>query len=472
MDHMADLQRIADSFDAMTCVMSVERRPDGGHGAIRIVTGNRKYLESIERPAPGTELLMTRFEPNSEYTRYLTRDLNFEDYCYRAAVEKKCLHSYAHPERIRAWFNMTFLPLAIEDGDTCYCTYTMEINFEASTEQLSNISGALASAVLETTLKLSNAKDFPAAMHDVIQNFRTLCKAGYSCILLLNRDQRRCKVLAEDFAPEAGPSHAPVLEAEDFYAVAESWKDTIAGSNCLIAKNEAEMQVVRERNPLWYESLCASHIRTIVLFPLVSQDELLGYLWATNFAPENAGKIKETLELATFILSSEIANWLLLRQLRHLSSTDMLTGLYNRNEMHRWMSAYAGGKLPQPVGILFADLNGLKTVNDTDGHDAGDRLLRDAACALREVFGSYEVYRVGGDEFAVFLPGVTEAELAAKAEALRAAAARYGKVDFAIGWCVEDGGLDIEQALNTADERMYADKRRYYARHPEKKRGI
>ena len=127
-----DFQNYVNGFGAMTCVVSVEKLSGGGYGKIRIVTGNQAYLDSIENPAPGTELLTTKFVPNSEYTDYLTRDLNFEDYCYRAAVEKKCLHSYAHPERIDVWFNMTFLPVAHEDGNLCYCTYTMEINFEPS----------------------------------------------------------------------------------------------------------------------------------------------------------------------------------------------------------------------------------------------------------------------------------------------------------------------------------------------------
>ena len=472
MRNLQDFQAIADGFDAMTCIMSVERRPEGGYGDIRIVTGNRRYLDSIAHPAPGTELLTTQFEPNCVYTRYLTRDLNFEDFCYRAAVQKKCLHSYAHPERMDVWFNMTFLPLAFEDGDVCYCSYTMEINFEASTEHLSNISGELASAVLETTLKLSGARDFQTAMGDVICDIRDICSARYCCILLMDKAQRRCSVLCEDRDPDVSASHISVLEDPAFYDIAESWRDTIAGSNCLIVKNEQDMEVVRERNPGWAKSLTDSGIRSIVLFPLESQKELLGYIWATNFKPENAGKIKETLELTTFILSAEIANYLLMKQLRHMSATDMLTGLYNRNEMNRWMSAYSNGAEPGPVGVIFADLNGLKAVNDADGHDAGDRLLQDAASALREVFGSYEVFRVGGDEFAVFLPGATDEELARKAEALRVAATHYDKVDFAIGWSAESKGRDIEAALGAADERMYEDKRHYYSLHPEKKRGI
>ena len=74
-----DFQKIADSMTAMTCVVSVEKKPDGGRGKFRIVAGNRAYVGSIENPAPGTKMLSDRFVPNSEYTKYLTRDLNFED---------------------------------------------------------------------------------------------------------------------------------------------------------------------------------------------------------------------------------------------------------------------------------------------------------------------------------------------------------------------------------------------------------
>ena len=197
-----DFQQVVDSFDAMTCVISVEKRPDGGYGKIRIVTGNQAYLDSIEHPAPGTELLTAQFVPNSEYTDYLTRDLNFEDSCYRAAMGKKCLHAYAHPDRIDAWFNMTFLPLAYEDAQCCYCTYTMEIGFEANAARMSNVNGELASAVLETSLKLRKG-DFTEDMREVLKDIRALCRAEYCCILLMRTEQHSCRVLCEDFAEDS-----------------------------------------------------------------------------------------------------------------------------------------------------------------------------------------------------------------------------------------------------------------------------
>ena len=84
-----DFQKVADSMAAMTCIISVEKLPDGGCGEIRIVTGNKAYIDSIEKPMQDVQMLTRKFVPNSLYTNYLTRDLNFEDFCYRSAVQKK-----------------------------------------------------------------------------------------------------------------------------------------------------------------------------------------------------------------------------------------------------------------------------------------------------------------------------------------------------------------------------------------------
>ena len=79
-----DFQKIVDGMAAMTCVISVEKLENGGYGKIRIVTGNKSYIDSIEHPAGNYSMLTNKFIPNSEYTEYLTRDLNFEEYCFVA----------------------------------------------------------------------------------------------------------------------------------------------------------------------------------------------------------------------------------------------------------------------------------------------------------------------------------------------------------------------------------------------------
>lgn len=106
-----NFQSFVDSIPTAACIVSVEKLDGNNYGKLRIVTGNRMYIDSIERPAENLTMLTQKFIPNSEYTNYLTRDMNFEDACYNAAVKKKCIHAYAHPARFDVWFNMTFLPL-------------------------------------------------------------------------------------------------------------------------------------------------------------------------------------------------------------------------------------------------------------------------------------------------------------------------------------------------------------------------
>lgn len=467
-----DFQKICDGIAAMTCVVSVEKLEGGGYGKIRLVTGNRSYIDSIEHPAPGVRMLTDKFVPNTEYTCYMTRDLNFEDFCYRAAVEKKCLHSYVHPDRYDVWFNMTFLPVDAEDGNICYCTYTMEINVEADTKRLSNVNADTAAAVLETCIRFRGTRNFNQTAYEVIKDIRQICKAEYCCILLTDPVERTCWVLGEDMEDRSGLLSMNAYVDKKFYDIVDTWEGTISGSNCLIVKNRQDMEVVKERNPVWYESLESAGVETIVLFSLKSRNELLGYIWAINFNAEDAGMIKETLELTTFILASEIANHMLVDRLKVLSSRDMLTGVNNRNEMNNLVDEFCKqrDKENAEIGVVFTDLNGLKTINDMNGHAAGDKLLKDAANALREVFSEKTIYRAGGDEFTIIIPGITEKELARKVRALRRASKKYDNVVFAIGFSIAKGAANIHAALREADERMYEDKENYYIEHPEKRR--
>ncbi len=464
-----DFQKVVDSMGAMTCIVSVEKLEGDRYGKIRIVAGNKAYVGSIENPAPGTEMLTDKFVPNMEYTTYLTRDLNFEDYCYRAAVQKKCLHSYVHPDRMNVWFNMSFLPLLPDDGNICYCLYMMEINFEPNSEHMSNISGEMASAVLETTIKLRGTDDFRSTIKDVVADIRDMCDAEHCCILAVNEYDRSCEVLGEAFSD--GTNLKSMDEYLDgFYDIAESWEDTIAGSNCLIVKNEQDMEVVKERNPVWHKSLTDAGGKSIVLFPLKSRNQLLGYMWAINFDADNAVKIKETLELTTFILGSELGNYLLLDRLKILSSRDLLTGVLNRNEMNNYVDSMSEGEeYSGSVGVCFADLNGLKRVNDEEGHPAGDALLKDAAKALCEVFDESEIFRAGGDEFSIIVRGITSEELDKKIERVRQVSIHYDKVSFALGGSVEQDCRNVRQALRNADVNMYEDKKRYYNEFPDRK---
>ena len=157
---------------------------------------------------------------------------------------------------------------------------------------------------------------------------------------------------------------------------------------------------------------------------------------------------------------------------RILSTVDLLTGVLNRNEMNNRVTQLGIDDRPdrKNIGIVFADLNGLKRMNDNHGHSAGDKLIRDAANILKEVFKEGEIYRAGGDEFMVLLRDTNLAALEEYEKQIKERAAATETVSFAVGLCVEENSQKIYDAMKAADVAMYEDKKRFYDEHPDRKR--
>ncbi|MBQ4486860.1 MAG: GGDEF domain-containing protein [Oscillospiraceae bacterium] len=469
-----DLQKFVDGFELTTCILSVEKFDDGSYGNVKIVCGNKAYIDSIENPFNGasSHMLNNKFIPGSPYEKYIPKDLNFEQTVYRCAFEKKPAHNYLKLDRFDCWINQYTLPVASDEPNIGYCSYTLDITMEADAGIMTHISASTASSVLETCIKLRSSGDFEQSVGDVISDIRALCDANRCCLLLIDHNEETCSIIAESIRKGSPDEENSITRDENFYDVAKTWDDTIAGSNCLIIQGVQDMNVLKQRNPIWYESLMEAGIKTLVLFPLKQNTETLGYLWALNFDPAKSHIIKETLELTTYFIASEIANHKLLRQLDMMSSMDLLTGLYNRNAMNRRVDRYINCADPTPdsYGIIFADLNGLKTVNDVEGHSAGDRLLRRAAAKLKETFADCDIYRAGGDEFMIIAVGIPRDVLEGRIEALRRESGDPANVSFALGLCYEDSRGDIRNAMRSADERMYADKEQYYRRYPERRK--
>ncbi|MDO9356890.1 MAG: GGDEF domain-containing protein [Solirubrobacteraceae bacterium] len=144
-------------------------------------------------------------------------------------------------------------------------------------------------------------------------------------------------------------------------------------------------------------------------------------------------------------------------ELRHLAEHDGLTGLANRRAFDAELERFHQRPSSQTVEIAVCDLDGLKTVNDRDGHHHGDQLLIDAADALREAVGTHgTVFRTGGDEFCVIsTPGssITHAVRRAMSGEGSTATGSFGVAH----WPSDD--TDAASVVRLADERMYAAKR-------------
>ena len=151
------------------------------------------------------------------------------------------------------------------------------------------------------------------------------------------------------------------------------------------------------------------------------------------------------------------------------ANTDAMTGFFNRRAYEADLKRYAGEADRKDLVYISVDLNGLKEANDRYGHEAGDELIIGAAECLRESFGACgELYRIGGDEFAVLLTADEDKLAALRGEyerRLRAWSDRHNRLLSTACGCVraaEFPGKSVTELAKLADERMYEAKAEYY----------
>lgn len=185
---------------------------------------------------------------------------------------------------------------------------------------------------------------------------------------------------------------------------------------------------------------------------------------ASNRSITNPGKVTEIRQL----VKSYNQLWNYRNKLEDILRTeaenDALTGLPNRYCMERDWLRYEDSN--EPIAIFMFDLNYLKKINDTKGHNAGDQALHSTALCIKECFSSENVsscYRIGGDEFIAVLTGIDEAGVKNRIDRFRLATIRDG-ISVAVGYSFSEitRSDTFKKMIEDADNKMYEDKKRIH----------
>jgi diguanylate cyclase (GGDEF)-like protein len=181
---------------------------------------------------------------------------------------------------------------------------------------------------------------------------------------------------------------------------------------------------------------------------------IVSYAFALGFVHERAAA-SEWLFVASIIVSAGIVVGLLSAEVRALALRDSLTGLGNRRAWEESLPRQLAlaSRNRKPLCVALIDVDGLKTLNDRDGHLAGDRVLTEAAAAWAgEVRASDLLARYGGDEFALLLPDCT----------IDRAMEIVGRLELACRACTFSSGVarwdameDAESLVRRADDALY-----------------
>ena len=454
-----DFQNLVDSYEMAAAVLSVEKTPDGHWGEICIVRANSQYKQ----------IMGPNYRDDMIYSELIPKEPNFEDFCFRCAVQKQHLHSYVDTKSMGLWTDATYIPLS-KNFDTeklSYFVFYFEFTKTPDAEKLSNISLETAPFVIQTCLNLRGAANFYEAMNTVISDIQAKTESFCSCIIMIDKERQKYATLCAAFSD-------PKITMTDFDQylgpdVVFSWEETLRTTDCVIVKDDFDMDNLAKTNPVWVESLRSAGVKSLILAPLIQGKKMTGVLFITNFNIDQIIQLKDFVELTAFFLSAEINNNNLMEQLEYMSNIDTLTGVKNRNSMNARVDWHVNNSysVRTPFGIIFADLNGLKQCNDNGGHEAGDKLLINAANLLIKYFGDYEIYRSGGDEFVVIVQECQKEVFEKKVEILRSESCYGSEVCLAIGTDWTTDGKELRHCMHIADEAMYADKKEYYRQHPD-----
>ena len=177
---------------------------------------------------------------------------------------------------------------------------------------------------------------------------------------------------------------------------------------------------------------------------------------------DNSGNITGIIALINNVTEQE----LLRISLEEKAMKDELTGALNRRSFDKYIAGIESGR-ELPLGIISADCNDLKPVNDTYGHLVGDEYIRMSTVLFRTVLpDDAMIFRTGGDEFIMILPATDEEQLKRYTQILKKEEKDYIikekpiSISYGVA-CMEDGGQEVKKYIDIADKMMYKSKKEY-----------
>ena len=196
-----------------------------------------------------------------------------------------------------------------------------------------------------------------------------------------------------------------------------------------------------------------SNKRALEIIPIVflAVSFLSGLIFPFVFGPAFSQIFCPTIAVALFVYY--------VFSMLQLTKKDALTGLLNRQAYYVETSK----DYKDITAIISLDMNGLKKINDTYGHHAGDEaLITLALCFSRAVKNKQSIYRMGGDEFAIVCRKTSEEEVIKLIDRIHKLVAET-KYTCSIGYSYhQEGSIELDDLLKTSDEQMYLDKAEFY----------
>lgn len=258
---------------------------------------------------------------------------------------------------------------------------------------------------------------------------------------------------ADDIAVQVTPSPFSVLDA----LAIQRWAGLLLTTSFLWLEDS---KVLMTKSLFEYPIFKKLHIHQLLTVSFCIGNHTMGFISLANSVMPTDSIIYLLKTIGYFALQT--MDRLETRHLlEKLSYYDALTDVYNRNKYILDLTNLSKKQLSS-IGIVYIDINGLKTINDKYGHTYGDELIIQVTTHIKTVFKAFQIYRVGGDEFIILCPNITEEDFQTHLALLKSLMLDNKTYHAAIGPLWTDCNIDIENLIRQADQLMYEDKKNYY----------
>ena len=270
--------------------------------------------------------------------------------------------------------------------------------------------------ILLQIIKIANDKLDPSSvMRIIMDNIQKLIPCEAWSILVLTAS-------GQELEFERARGQAAGVLSRSRLKVGEGIAGWVAQNRKPLLVNRAQEDVRFNNN---FDKKTKFHTRSILCAPLISRNRLLGVVELINKKSKDCRFIQADLKTLSTLLgpiSVSLHNALLYRESQSLTVTDDLTRLYNSRYVFQWIAILMNRfkKMRKPFSIIFLDLDGFKSVNDSYGHLVGGRTLVEIGKIISSAVRKKDrVARYGGDEFVIILPDAGETEAMTIAEKVR-----------------------------------------------------
>ncbi|MCF0215447.1 MAG: GGDEF domain-containing protein [Fibrobacteraceae bacterium] len=398
----------------------------------------------------GEEFLVA--EPHRQQFREYTHLGNLRDW-----FKYKTSYSIEFCSCFDRWCRSRIFPIEIDSNKLLHKAiyFVNEIDDEAAflREKLS-----IEETVSECSRALSSSIDVNISLNKLLSIIGKYHKSERVCIFSFDYKKKRMsnthEWVQDGFKPKKDYLQNLPL------GMADEWMEAFGQNQCKVITDIESLT----HNSITYKVFVSENIRSMIAAPLSDGKKLIGYLSVSN---PTVNIFKNTLltSVASFVMN-ELQKKSYIDQLEHLSYYDPLTGLLNRNSYNKILQEIEKNKETN-IGIIFGDLNGLKLLNDHQGHKAGDIFLRFVARKAKRFFeglpySNSQIFRIGGDEFVSIIHNIKEQEFDILVSEMLDYVEKKPLASIGDIWIKKCE--DIESQIKMADKIMYLRKKAYYAK--------